>query len=171
MASGIVVATVKSHFVSLAQEQNLCLMLDKISDGIRNMGLKTTFMGLLAWRYNPGTEALLEYCSAGMPPFFIYRASTQQVELLITKSMPLGTRMAIGRRREKLSLQAGDTVLFISDGFMELFDKNRNQLGLERIQKQFERCATQSPEAIIADMQALAKSWSAEQKPNDDITL
>lgn len=170
MGSGIVVATVKSHFGSLSEEKDLSLIMTKISKGIRNMGLKTTFMGLIVYRYQFET-GLFEYASAGMPPIFLYNKASDQIHCHTIKSFPLGTPRDFDFKVENLQLDINDTLLLMTDGLMELFDKNRNMLGLKKVQDHFESMKNESPSEIILGLRALANHWAGEGKPNDDITL
>lgn len=170
MGSGIVVATVKSHFGSLSEEKDLSLIMTKISKGIRNMGLKTTFMGLIVYRYHFET-GLFEYASAGMPPIFLYNKASDQIHCHTIKSFPLGTPRDFDFKVENLQLDINDTLLLMTDGLMELFDKNRNMLGLKKVQDHFESMKNESPSEIILGLRALANHWAGEGKPNDDITL
>lgn len=170
MGSGIVVATVKSHFGSLSEEKDLSLIMTKISKGIRNMGLKTTFMGLIVYRYHFET-GLFEYASAGMPPILLYNKAGDQIHCHTIKSFPLGTPRDFDFKVENLQLDINDPLLLMTDGLMELFDKNRNMLGLKKVQDHFESMKNESPSEIILGLRALANHWAGEGKPNDDITL
>lgn len=171
MRSGIVVATAKSHFVSQSTEPNLCELMTKISTGIRNMGIKTTFMCMLSFRFVNKHNGLFEYCSAGMPPLILYRCSTQQVEVILTKSMPLGSPREYQRERKELHLEPGDTILMLTDGLIELFNAEKEMLGIDRIAAHFSKQAEQSPEHVVNSIRALARNWSGNKKAHDDITM
>jgi len=170
MGSGILVATVKSHFGSLSEEVDLSQIMNKISKGIRNMGLKTTFMGLIVYRYHFET-GLFEYTSAGMPPIFLYNEAANTIETHTVKSFPLGTPRDFHFGVNTLQLSKNDTILLMTDGLMELFDKKRNMLGLEKVKDHFESMRDSSPSEIILGLRSLANHWAGEGKPNDDITL
>jgi serine phosphatase RsbU (regulator of sigma subunit) len=170
MGSGIIVATVKSHFGSLSEESDISQIMNKISKGIRNMGLKTTFMGLIVYRYHFKT-GVFEYASAGMPPIFLYNSVEGVINTHTVKSFPLGTPRDFHFQENKLVLSVNDTLLLMTDGLMELFDKNRNMLGLQKVKEHFESMKDSSPSEIILGLRALANHWAGEGKPNDDITL
>lgn len=170
MGSGIVVATVKSHFGSLSEEADLSQIMNRISKGIRNMGLKTTFMGLIVYRYHYET-GLFEYASAGMPPIFKYNKETDVVETHTVKSFPLGTPRDFHFNVNQLHINPDDTILLMTDGLMELFNKQRNMLGIDKVKAHFESVKNSSPSEIILGLRSLANHWAGDGKPNDDITL
>lgn len=171
MGSGLVVATVKSLFVSLSNEKDLCSIMHRISDGIRNMGLKTSFMCLTSYRYKANNNGLFEYCSAGMPPILYWNDQNKTTYNLLTRSMPLGTPRNYERDLKQIQLMPGDCLLILTDGLMELFDKDRHMLGMDKIEEHFLQHAHKSPDEIIKALRTLARSWAAKSNPNDDITM
>lgn len=170
MSSGIIVATVKSHFKNLCNDDNLGDILKRISCGVRNMGLKTTFMGLIIYRYYPDTGRFI-YASAGMPPILHLDHTSQELHNRIIKSFPLGTPQNFNYMEREFHLNVGDTVLLMSDGLMELFDKKRNMLGLKKVEDCFYDLRDSSSEEVIEGMKKLAAKWLPDSKPNDDITF
>lgn len=170
MSSGIVVATVKSHFKNLCSLESLEEILTKISLGVRHMGLKTTFMGLIIYRYYPKNGRFL-YASAGMPPILLSSNSSNELHTCLTRSFPAGAPRSFNYHEQEIMLKKGDSLLMMSDGLMELFDEKRNMLGLKKVEEEFFELRHASAANIIEGLKKLATDWLPNKKPNDDITF
>lgn len=168
MKAGIMVATAKSYFHTLANEYDNLGIIRRMSSGIRNMDLKMMYMGLLLLKCN---EEHVYLTSAGMPPCLRYNRNEQDVEEVRLKGMPLGSKIDYPYREEKLEVKEGDTLLLMSDGLMELFNDQREQLGLERIKRAFEESADSSASDILSQITKLIDQWAGSKSHEDDITI
>jgi len=168
MKAGIMVATAKSYFHTLADEYDTLQILRRMSHGIKNMDLKTMFMALSLVKCN-GSQVRIT--AAGMPPGLIYRHSTKQVERITIKGMPLGTRVDYPYEERCFAMEKGDTLLLLSDGILELFDSNRNMYGMKRLEKAFKEYAELPSTDIIESLKKQAADWLGEKTPEDDITM
>ncbi len=59
-----------------------------------------------------------------MPPIFIYRKQSKQVEEILLKGMPLGAIKNFPYEIKETEISSGDTLLLLSDGFPELKNEN-----------------------------------------------
>jgi serine phosphatase RsbU (regulator of sigma subunit) len=169
MKAGIMVATAKSYFHTLVNEHNNIEMLRRISSGIRNMDLKLMFMGMMVFKCNGHN---INYTSAGMPPVLYYDSDAGEVEKLILKGMPLGSKIDYPYKEKNLELKPGDSLLLMSDGLMELFNEERELLGLNRIERAFkEAAAGTSASSILSQITKLINSWAGRKVHEDDITV
>lgn len=168
LKAGIMVAAAKSYFHMLAAEKNQVDMLHRMSSGLKNMDLRMMYMGMIILRCR-GLEA--EIISAGMPPVLWFRKKTEKVEKITLKGLPLGTTVTYPYQNRRLNLDHGDVLLLMSDGLMELFNEQRQLLGIERIEQELlhKGCSTSSE--IIKHMRSLMLSWGGENKNEDDVTL
>ena len=168
MKAGIMVATAKSYFHTLADEYSGIDMIRRMSNGIKNMDLKTMFMGmsLLKCRHRQ-----LDLTVAGMPPCLVYRSSEQSIERITLKGMPLGTRVDFPYQQKSITVEKGDVMLLMSDGIIELFNKKRQMLDLHRIEATLLKSALLPAEDIIENLQQKADQWVDGGKIEDDITL
>ena len=116
-------------------------------------------------------ENELAVSSAGMPPTLIYRASEKSVDEILLKGMPLGVHDNFPYKLEKTKLNYGDTILMMSDGFPELFDKKGEMLGYKKTENIFQTCGHKSPDEIIDDLTNEMKNWIGEEVPHDDVTF
>lgn len=168
MKAGIIVATAKSYFHTLADDNNNLNMLRRISSGIRNMDLKLLYMGMLLITCR---RHEVELASAGMPPVLVWRSSEERVEDVVIKGLPLGTRVDYPYESRRLKLSSGDTLLLMSDGLMELFNEERELLGIDRIRKTFREAADSSASNILSRLNQLIEQWAGGAAHEDDITL
>lgn len=168
MKAGIIVATAKSYFHSLANKSNNVEIIRKMSAGIKNMDIKMMYMGLMLLKCNKHS---VKFTSGGMPPALLYRSSTQKVEIVLLKAMPLGSNIDFPYQELDYELESGDIFLLISDGLMELFNSEREQLGMDRVSEQLLNSSNKNSKEIIKDIQQLQKKWSGKCDQEDDVTV
>lgn len=166
--AGIMVSTMKSLFVGDSGTSSIPDFFGKCSSIIKQMNLGNLFMSLMLWRFGKDTAV---FASAGMPQVLVYKKNSGSVDELLVKSMPLGAALSFPYEENEINITSGDTLLLMSDGITELFDKNKKLLGLDRIKKVFEENAELNPQEIINIINSLIYRWAGEGPYNDDITL
>ncbi|MDX1638831.1 MAG: SpoIIE family protein phosphatase [Balneolaceae bacterium] len=168
MKAGIMVATAKSYFHTLANEHDNLEIIRRMSSGIKNMDLKLLYMSMMLMKCNGHRVQL---ASAGMPPSLIYRSREKEVERVLLKGMPLGSKPDYPYREKELALHPGDAILLMSDGLMELFNEERELLGMERIESVFREAADSSASDILSQITRVADQWAGASTQEDDITI
>lgn len=168
MKAGIIVATAKSFFQTLTSNHDIVDMLHRMSSGIRNMNLRMMYMSMLFLRCNKHT---VEYTSAGMPPVLCYHSKTQSVTRHLLKGMPLGTNIKFPYQRTSFTLSPGDSLMLMSDGLMELFNSQRDLLGIERIEEALQKYGHLPASEILGHIIEIAKKWAENTVQEDDITV
>ena len=109
--------------------------------------------------------------SAGMPGAYVHRRESGEVEEVALGATPLGT-LGENYVDAHVSLNAGDTMLFMSDGFPELMSESGQQLGYGGAIEAFAAAAKGcDANAVIASLQNVAGNWHGDQPPNDDVTF
>ncbi|GAB5517861.1 MAG: hypothetical protein RhofKO_01120 [Rhodothermales bacterium] len=166
--AGMMVTATKSLWHAFADERELDHVLQKANRVLKAMHMPKLYMVLALARIR---NQALELVGAGMPPALIYRAATQQVEVVTLKGLPLGSPMALPYRKHCYALAPGDTVMLMSDGFPELFNAEKEMFGYERAVTVFEAVAAQAPHDIIAHFKATGQAWANGRAPDDDITF
>ncbi len=166
--AGLVVAMTKPLFQTLAPKLPAEEALRHISTELKKAGLKNHFMclGLLEVR---GAE--ISWCSAGIPPAVIVRAGSKKVELLESKGMPLGTVTGFEYRKYCSRLQPGDTLLLISDGFMEQMNQDRQQIGIEGLKECLQQHEWQSAGDVIQSLNQCLREWKQDMEQQDDVSM
>lgn len=168
MRAGIMVATAKSYFHTLANEHDNLGIIQRMSSGIRNMDLHMMYMGLMLLKCN-GRH--VQITSAGMPPCLRYNQQEDELEEILLKGMPLGSKVEYPYKEKEVEVRKGDTLMLMSDGLMELFNEHREQLGLERIKRTFAEAADSSASDILSQITKLIDQWSGTKSHEDDITV
>ncbi|HLR89970.1 MAG TPA: SpoIIE family protein phosphatase [Balneolaceae bacterium] len=168
MKAGIMVAAAKSYFHSLAREANVTDMLKRMSAGLNNMNMKMMYMGLVLARCHADQ---VEITSAGMPPVLHYKKELGTVERVVLKSLPLGSSIEFPYESRKAVLTEGDLLLLMSDGLTELFNPEREMLGLKKIEEVLKNSDGMKSGDIVNQLTQLIKTWSGGKEPEDDITF
>ena len=113
----------------------------------------------------------MQVAAAAMPFPLIYRSSTGRVEEVALKGMPLGGFTNFPYKDKKVHLNKGDTVLFMSDGFEEMFNLHDEILGEERVKTHFEETAAKSPKEIIEHLKKAGEARANGRDQEDDVTF
>lgn len=166
--AGTLVTATKSLFNLLAQEEDLGDILERCSIAIKKMQLPRLFMALALVRLRGNR---MEFVGAGMPPALIYRANTQEIEIIPLKGMPLGSVSNFPYNQTAVTLAEDDVVLLSSDGFPELENENGEMLGYERMPRLLANVGEKSPEEIISYFKKMASRWINGKGLQDDMTF
>ncbi|MCP3958383.1 MAG: SpoIIE family protein phosphatase, partial [bacterium] len=165
--AGTMVTIIKSLFSAAAPEASVGGFLGDAARAIQRMDLGRMNMALIVAELR---GRRLTVASAGMPPPLLHRAGSGEVEEIAVEGMPLGT-FASSYRERRVELEAGDTVLMMSDGFPELPDTSGEPLGYARVRELFGAAAGKSPAGIIDELAAAVSRWTEGGPPNDDVTF
>lgn len=168
MQAGTMVSATKSLFHALADEPAPVQILRKGTEAIRAMGLRRMYMALTIAKFR---DHHMQIAAAGMPYPLVYRASTGQVEELALKGMPLGGFANFPYKERSLPLHRGDTVLLMSDGLEEMFNRQDQILGDAAVKQLFTEIAGEAPEKIIAHLKKAGEVWADGRAQQDDVTF
>ena len=168
LRAGTMVAATKSLFNALADEAEPANILKKATKALKGMGIREMYMALTIAKLQ---GRRLQIAAAGMPFTLVYRAVMKQVEEIVLKGMPLGSFADFAYQQNNLTLQPGDTLLFMSDGFLEMFNPQGEMLGEEATKKLFAETARLAPEQIIARLLDQGKAWANGSQQRDDVTF
>jgi serine phosphatase RsbU (regulator of sigma subunit) len=168
MKAGTMVATVKGLFTAESINSDIANFLTKSNSIIRNMQFGNLYMTMLVAKIE-GEKVTIS--SAGMPPALIYRYNSKDVEEIKLKALPLGGTSDFEYSKTDTVLAKGDTLLLMSDGFPELFNKQKEILEYERAKEIFAAIAESSASDTIKLLQEEADHWRGEAMQEDDITF
>lgn len=113
----------------------------------------------------------VQMSAAGMPPVFIYKRENQTTEEHVMKGMPLGTMVNYPYVSKDTSLNSGDTIVLMSDGFPELQNGKNEVYGYKRARNSFEEIAEKQPEEIIHHLKNEGSKWVSGKELDDDVTF
>jgi serine phosphatase RsbU (regulator of sigma subunit) len=115
-------------------------------------------------------SATLSYANAGHDLPYL-RRSDGDVEELRARGMPLGLMPGMGYEEKETILEAGESVLFYSDGLVEAHDPDGEMFGFPRLRELVAKHADNErsmEEALLEELYSfVGESWEQE----DDITL
>ncbi|SDK76688.1 sigma-B regulation protein RsbU (phosphoserine phosphatase) [Catalinimonas alkaloidigena] len=169
LKAGIIVATAKSYFQTLAHHYSPASILRRISVGIRNLGLRAMYMGVTVVRYQ---HHKLSIASSGMPPLFLHRKQQNTTETILLKGLFLGSDLKHSFNEFESEVAPGDLLLIITDGLAELANADGEMLGYERIRQCFhELAASRGPADITDQLRTLGKTWLQRNDIHDDVTV
>jgi len=113
----------------------------------------------------------VELLSAGHGPLFIYNACNRSVQCMRAQALPLGIVPEMeSTSPAKLTMQPGDMVLLITDGFFEWENRAQEQFGTERLSEILRTFCDRQPEVIIAELYDSVVKFSQGTPQKDDLT-
>lgn len=176
MKAGTLVATIKGLFTAESFHTDILTFLNKCNLIIRDMQLGNLFMAMMVAKIHTNSGISMSFSSAGMPPALIYRAKTKDVEEHRILGLPLGgsfTQLGGYYSKKETLLSSGDILLLMSDGFPELFNKEKEILDYDKAREIFCRIAAEnhSSSVVIDELLIEANKWMNGADQQDDITF
>jgi sigma-B regulation protein RsbU (phosphoserine phosphatase) len=109
--------------------------------------------------------------SAAMPPMYLYKAATKQVEEFMNNGLPLG-----GLRDEEFALETrnfetGDVLIQLSDGLPEAPNSKGDMYDYDQLNNLIQASCHLSSQAIIDTLIQSVDTWMEGKRNPDDITL
>ena len=168
MKAGMMVSIIKSLFLTHVNNMGIKEFLNSCSYTIKQMKLKNLYMALMLVKIN-GRK--LTMSSAGIPPLLIYRKKINMVEEFKVKGMPLGAVESYPYEMVEIELGTGDTVILMTDGLPELFNKDKESFSEERLKEIILQYAGEPVNEILKKLFLAGEEWMNGCQQNDDITL
>lgn len=166
--AGTMVTVIKALFAGYAPETTPSHFLRDAAEKVKRMDLGRMAMALLLARLERNRVTI---ASAGMPPAYVHRKTSGAVDEIAIGATPLGT-LGADYNDVTIDVAAGDTILFMTDGFPELLNAAGQQLGYPAAVQEFAEAATAGDASgVIANLAEAARRWHGEQPPNDDVTF
>jgi serine phosphatase RsbU (regulator of sigma subunit) len=166
--AGTMVTVIKALFAGYTSDVTPAQFLRDAAEKVKRMDLGRMAMALLLARFD---RERLTVASAGMLPAYVHRKQSGTIEEVARGATPLGT-LGADYHDVAIDIAAGDTVLFMTDGFPELQNESGQQLGYAAAVDEFRAAANgATADEVIASLAAAAKRWNGERPPNDDVTF
>jgi serine phosphatase RsbU (regulator of sigma subunit) len=166
--SGILVTLIKSQFDAMAHTFFIPDFFNHCTRTIKKMNLGNLYMGMTVLKVQ---EYKITASAAGMPPFLVYRKNTNSIEEVVLKGMPLGAHSEYPYQQTIFKVYPGDIILLLTDGFVELFNANREMLDIEMAKSIFLESVRKNSTNIINDLLLAADKWLNGFQQADDITF
>jgi phosphoserine phosphatase RsbU/P len=173
MAAGLVVGMVKMGLINSLQRMNGHAGVKPLIEDL-NRALKRSLsqrgMGMCLGAAILDISALkVEVISNGMPAPYHYQAASRRLALIETQAPPLGFLRQINVRPVEMSLEPGDALIWLSDGFEERMNHANQIWGIEQVERTLEHiCAEGASAENIATRMINACDGAAEGRNNDD---
>jgi sigma-B regulation protein RsbU (phosphoserine phosphatase) len=166
--AGALVTASKVMFSCWGEDENVATFINQTSKTIKQLGLPQLFMAMVSGRIE---SSRMEFAGGGLPPALIYRAIKQKVEEISLKGFPLGCVANYSYRQSCIDLDPGDIVMFMTDGFPELFNSSKEMLGFEKIKNVFYKVINEAPKLIVQSLNEYIDSWLNDSPLQDDLTV
>jgi serine phosphatase RsbU (regulator of sigma subunit) len=167
LAAGIMAAMTKSCLTAITAESP-SRMMQKANDVLQVVRRKRVMMALSVLDVQDDYATI---CSAGMPPVFVLRQQTGEVEEVGLASLPLGSALAESFPCRRIDIDPGDAIIALSDGLPELRNPQGEALGAAPIRACLAANVTASAAELVAALTSLAATWANDRAPEDDLTF
>jgi serine phosphatase RsbU (regulator of sigma subunit) len=167
VASGMMVSVTKTGLNSI-NELAPNMLLKTLNQVIKKLDLGKLRMSLNIVKI---IENKILITSAAMPPLFLYKASTQQVEEILQINLPLGSLNTESFELIERTFEKGDVLLQLSDGLPEAPNKNGELFDYHRVQSLLVLNGKNSAAQIKASLIESADNWLEGANNPDDITF
>jgi serine phosphatase RsbU (regulator of sigma subunit) len=168
MKAGTMVTAIKSLFGTYTQSTNIPEFFSRCTKIIKGMNLGNLYMAMMMVKIQ---KAKIILSTAGMPPALIFREKSQTVEEILIKGPPLGGFTDFAYKQAETTIEKGDILLLLSDGFPERFNREDEMFGMDRVKKSFKEAAKESPADIISALNEAGEAWSGGRPRDDDTTF
>ena len=165
--SGMLVSITKAGIIGLPQLSpkdmlhELNRVVKKVDLGILRMSLNIALI----------KNNQITLSSAGMPPYFIYRAATNITEEIQLSGVPLGSFNNVQFDQTTTSFNTGDILVIISDGLPEAPNPNGDLFDYLKLQNLISNYKNNTAQEVIENLMSEADIWLSGMHNPDDITL
>lgn len=127
---GMLKSAIRMQMRRLETGPNLVDSINDVLYELKRPDMFATFAGVLI-----GKDGAFSYINAGHLPILHYSKSTQKIHLYDSTYPPLA--VLPGQNFGGINIKAftGDLLILVTDGFVEVFDKNDHEFGFERIEE------------------------------------
>ncbi|MFQ3639924.1 MAG: SpoIIE family protein phosphatase [Chloracidobacterium sp.] len=113
----------------------------------------------------------IELANAGHPFAYHYQSATGRVVAIEYSAYPLGVRTNGHYPTQQLTYQAGDTVVFYTDGLVEARNHQNEAFGFERLEALIAQHGALPAAELRATLLAALRAFLGEAAAEDDVTL
>ncbi len=166
--AGIMTTLIKSLFDTMAHTFFIPDFFNHCTRIIKKMNFGNLFMSLAVIKIK---NYRLVASSAGIPPILYYNSIKKEVEEIILKGMPVGAVNDFSYQQLTKDIKPGDTLLLLTDGFIEMFNTKKEMYELDRVKDDFSKVADKSPDEILDYLFNAADKWQEDLTQEDDITF
>jgi sigma-B regulation protein RsbU (phosphoserine phosphatase) len=143
-------------------------MLELVNKTLSQRPIEGQYVALSYAIYDPAGRKIT-LANSGLPyPLLVHRGQTRFLDLA---GIPLGLFPDSRYQELELPLEAGDVLAFYSDGVVESRNENDDDFGLKRLAELFQANHRQSPQEMVAAVNAALEQFVGRTAPHDDRTM
>lgn len=143
-------------------------ILQKLNGVVKRIDLGTLRMSMNIAEI---TENEIFLSSAAMPPIYLYKYATKEVEEFMNNGLPLGGLKDEVFALESRSFEVGDVLIQLSDGLPEAPNMNGDMYDYEQLKNLIQASCHLSSKEIIDTLIQSVDKWLEGQHNPDDITI
>ena len=155
------------RLVAASAAQILAKLNDLLHDDLDRAG---QFISASCAIFDSATREL-SYANAGHPPALLLRAGATSCVTLNADGMLLGIRKDVDFSEVKVKLQAGDIVVFYTDGITEMQNAAGEMFGVDRLGDVVTTHRADDPETLVAGVLAALDGFAGATQREDDLTI
>jgi len=140
----------------------------RLNRTIKAIDLGTTRMSLNMAKFNNGS---FDFTSAGMPPAYLFKHDTREVDEILIPGLPLGSMKKADFDLHSFKLNSNDALVLISDGLPECVNHEGEMLDYEPVKDCIAANGNKTAQGIIESLIDLGDDWMSGLMNDDDITL
>lgn len=170
VSSGLVLSAVKSGLYLLREEladptKGIVALNDMVRRSIRWRMLVSLLIAIIDRK-----ESKLSVITAGHPPLLHRSRRTGEVTPIGASSLPIGTNLPVRYAAVTAPLEAGDALLFVTDGITEA-ERDGEMYGEERASELLRSSGDASARKIVDALAADVAAFTGATQQEDDMTV
>jgi len=173
VSGALVMSASRSVFRMLAEEElTVGESMNRANRRLKKDITSGMFVALLYVVLN-GQDKNLNLCSAGQTQPVLRSASTGEASLVETvgDTFPLGILEDVNYEETKLDLEAGDKVVFYTDGIVEAMNAKEEMYGFDRLLEVVKGSPSETAESLLNDILESVRAFAGEAEQHDDLTV
>jgi sigma-B regulation protein RsbU (phosphoserine phosphatase) len=145
-------------------------ILDWINKGITGKIDMDHYATLAYASYCPDTHEL-DFASAGHQPMLYWKSKTREIEVVQSKSDPIGVERSSNYKGTKLTVEKGDIIILFTDGLVETLNSEGHQYGIQTLSNVISENNAKSAKDIATEVRQNLQAFVGSASIHDDQTL
>jgi serine phosphatase RsbU (regulator of sigma subunit) len=173
VSGALVMSSSRSVFRMLSEEQlSVGDIMIRANRRIKKDITSGMFVALL-YAVLDGKERVVSLCSAGQTQPIYSSLKTDEAVLVETKgdNFPLGILDEADYKETQLQLEAGDKVVFYTDGIVEAMNKQEEMFGFDRLLEVVKGARSLSADSLLKEIIDRVNEFAGDVAQHDDLTV